>query len=153
MSPTSILEDEVRLFSPIKGLGAHLEVLDRYSGSESQRETYKNEERGLIWNCIEFLSICVSASKDLSSILLDVQDQTGASRTKHPLAAHARGRMRSAATPLSYSQAGAGIPPRAILSVLSLIGWIAWDIGLAKKMTRWDKELVLSYPSCKFDLF
>ncbi|KAJ7572724.1 hypothetical protein C8J56DRAFT_905154 [Mycena floridula] len=135
MSLTSILEDEVRLFSPVKGLGAHLEVLDGYSGSESQRETYKNEERGLMRNCIavkahyyplcrsEFLSICVSASKNLSSILLDVEDQTGASRTKHPLAARARGRMRSAATPLGCSQAGAGIPLRAILS--------------------WDKELVL----------
>ncbi|KAJ7578809.1 hypothetical protein C8J56DRAFT_344169 [Mycena floridula] len=103
----------------------------------------------------EFLSICVSASKDLSSILLDVQDQTGASRTKHPLAACTRGRMRSAATPLGCSQAGAGMQffrtfPG--LQVLLLIGWIAWDRGLGSRMTQWDKELVLSYPSCKFNL-
>ncbi|KAJ7578768.1 hypothetical protein C8J56DRAFT_897748 [Mycena floridula] len=111
----SILEDEVRLFSPIKGLGAHLEVLDGYSGSESQRETYKNEERGLIWNCI--------------GPNWHIEDET-------PFGGP---RARS-------EQAYRRVPFfRFFLVSVSCRGFIGWrDRGLAEKMTRWDKELVLA---------
>ncbi|KAJ7578757.1 hypothetical protein C8J56DRAFT_897735 [Mycena floridula] len=67
-------------------------------------------------------------------------------KDKTPFVAHARSRMKSNTTPLDCSQVGAGSPFfRFFLVSMSCCGFIGWrDRGLAEKMTRWDKELVLA---------
>ncbi|KAJ7572720.1 hypothetical protein C8J56DRAFT_1034906 [Mycena floridula] len=77
------------------------------------------------------LKFVVTALLDPSSVLLREHDRTlerpktnRCIEDEMPLATRTRDRMRRAATPLDCSQAGAGIPPRAILSNLS------WSPGL-----------------------
>ncbi|KAJ7572697.1 hypothetical protein C8J56DRAFT_905131 [Mycena floridula] len=130
----------------VKGVGrAQSKALVGYSGSEMQREICKNEGR---LSCSPLAALLRIAIRFASQ-----HPRTRASRTEHPFAAHAHGRMRSAATPLDCSQVGAGMPPRAILlspcpGVAGLFGEIT---GSAERLVLWDKELLLCHSLHRHD--
>ncbi|KAJ7572716.1 hypothetical protein C8J56DRAFT_1034903 [Mycena floridula] len=93
--------------------------------SDFQRKICENEEKGLMVNTESYCSP-LSALLRIAIRFTSQHPRTRASRTEYPFAAHARGRMRSAATPLDCSQVGAGMPLRAIL-LAQLKDWFLWD--------------------------
>ncbi|KAJ7578829.1 hypothetical protein C8J56DRAFT_897804 [Mycena floridula] len=86
----------------------------RYSGPVQRFSFVRMKRKGLMVNT-ELYCSPLSALLRIAIRFVSQHPRTRASRTEHPFAAHARGRMRSAATRLDCSQVGAGMPPRAIL--------------------------------------